>query len=140
LDGDKLSDIYKIGPYDYNYDNNEEVGDEQEELIWGRKLEKQGGIKNLKSYIRGIILTKHFFNKIKIRQDDFVVPVQFKEYLKKYDIGYDETWKDEDKYQFYQLRDGDFRTTYELKSEDKIKLIEDIIKGELPGIKIREQK
>jgi hypothetical protein len=142
LDGDKLSERYKTTPYDYNNDNpGEEVGDEQEETIWGKRLEKQGGIKDIKSYIKGIILTKHFFHKIHKLGLDFIIPEQYKSYLTSYNMAPpdEDKWNDEEEYEIVNLRDGDFRTTHYLNNDDKINLIKNIIKGEIPNVKLIEK-
>lgn len=62
LDGDKLSNKYQFSPYDDRYNKFKkkvtapEYGDEMEEKITGEVLEKNGGIKNIKDYIKEIIL------------------------------------------------------------------------------------
>lgn len=138
LDGNKLSDKYKVKPYDYNYDNpgeEEEVGDEQEELWFGKKLGKQGGIRNIKSYINGIVFTKHFFDRLKSKgyQGDFVIPEEFKKYIPH------EWVEDRLDEEILRLGTGDGFRTSGLPYEEKVDLVKDITKGELPGIKIIEK-
>ena len=142
LDGDKLSEKFKVRPYDYNYDNpgeEEEVGDEQEELWFGKKLGKQGGIRNIKSYIKGIVLTKNFFKKF-ITNQDFTIPYNFKKYLPEEWLGTMSGIDDEKVTQIYGTEDGDYRTLgYNMTAEEKISLVKDIINKELPNIKIIEK-
>jgi hypothetical protein len=71
LDGDKLASKYKRRPIDDRYDTiNKKLfdisyGDEQEELWYGKQIEKDKGIKDIKKYIKKVIFTKHFINYIK---------------------------------------------------------------------------
>jgi len=73
LDGNRMSDKYRSIPYndafnpedtDINNKNySDSYGDEMEQLWYGPEIEK-GGIKNIKTYIKKIILTKSLINKL----------------------------------------------------------------------------
>lgn len=76
LDGTKLSTKYKCRPIDDRYDvasnkvKNASFGDEQEEVWYGNLINKDQGIKNIKSYIKKIIFTKKFINYIDTTSTD----------------------------------------------------------------------
>jgi hypothetical protein len=63
VDGDMLSNYYKIRPYDDRIGitskiSLEDMGDEMEEMIYGDKIEKDGGIVNFKKFVKKIIINK----------------------------------------------------------------------------------
>lgn len=74
LDGDKLSDTYQTMAYDETFapDRDQDemddlrnlYGDEMEQLWFGKKIEADKGIKNITRYIKQIIITKKFKNKL----------------------------------------------------------------------------
>lgn len=60
LDGDKLSDRYQVSPYNDNPQQEKGYGDEQEELWYGKQLEKDRGFKDIRKYVKKVVLTKKF--------------------------------------------------------------------------------
>lgn len=61
LDGTAMSANYKVMPVNdaSGFDQAEiSWGDEQEEIWYGKKLESDGGIKNIKKFIKKVIITK----------------------------------------------------------------------------------
>lgn len=73
LDGNKLSNVYQVMPYDDTYDKDAgeyededriNFGDEQEEVWYGKKLEQDVGFKNFSKYVSKVIFTKRFINKV----------------------------------------------------------------------------
>lgn len=71
LDGDKLSDNYKIGAWDDRtrygvVDKNamETYGDEMEDVWYGNKMEADRGIKNITKYIKSIEITSDTIRKM----------------------------------------------------------------------------
>lgn len=80
LDGNKLSNRYKVMPYDDTYDQSDKeynpndvksFGDEQEEVWYGDTLDSYRGFKNLKNYVIEIILTKRFL-KLLVKSSKFI--------------------------------------------------------------------
>lgn len=72
LDGNKLSNIYQVKPYDdtfdvadqeYDEDDRLNFGDEQEEIWYGKNIERDMGFKNLNKFVLKIIFTKRFIQK-----------------------------------------------------------------------------
>jgi hypothetical protein len=60
------------------------MGDEKEQLWYGKEIEK-GGISNIRNYIKKIILTKQFANKLSMIYDEDIFPEEFKnEYQNKW--------------------------------------------------------
>lgn len=65
LDGNKLSSNYKTIPFDDAWDAKDKewgdwatiYGDEMEQLWYGSKITKDGGIKNISKYLEGVIIT-----------------------------------------------------------------------------------
>jgi hypothetical protein len=53
-------DTYDKEEGDYDESDRENFGDEMEEVWYGKQVERDGGIKNIKKYIKTIILTKKF--------------------------------------------------------------------------------
>jgi len=66
LDGNKLSNKYQSRPYnDVKTDSDKALlGDEQEQLWYGKRIQQDKGIKNIRSYIKKIIITKKLKEKI----------------------------------------------------------------------------
>ena len=66
LDGNKLSNKYQSRPYnDVKTDSDKAlIGDEQEQLWYGKRIQQDEGIKNIRSYIKKIIITKKLKDKI----------------------------------------------------------------------------
>ena len=70
LDGTKLSNRYKVMPYDDTVSKNgerdryDDWGDEQEELWYGNTLENDNGFKNFKTYLIKVIFTKKFMESV----------------------------------------------------------------------------
>lgn len=127
LDGNKLSDKFKVRPYNYSYDQGDpRAGDEQEELFYGKKINQQGGIRNLNKYIKGIIFTPKFS-----WEDDFIIPEKYINLVKEYGL---------EKIDIPSSKEGDYRTTDEISEDDKKEIFNKIVKKELPGIKIDYQK
>jgi len=97
LDGDRLSDTYQTMAYDETYapdyssveieDLKSLFGDEMEQLWYGKKIQADQGIKNLKRYITKIVITKDFMKKIvNYNYDSSFFPKQFKtQYMNSWD-------------------------------------------------------
>lgn len=74
LDGDRLSDTYQTMAYDETFapDRDQEemddlrnlYGDEMEQIWFGKKIESDRGIKNIKRYIKKIFITSKFKNRL----------------------------------------------------------------------------
>lgn len=84
LDGNKLANTYQVMPYDdsmdssgeIDYDDKQAFGDEQEELWYGSRLVRDGGIKNISKYILKLIITKRFLTRL-INDYKYMLPDYF---------------------------------------------------------------
>jgi hypothetical protein len=65
IDGNKLSNHYKINPFHdfefsnpdhYEDDSDRQFRDEDEEIVWGSKIDRHNGIRNLNSYVKEVVI------------------------------------------------------------------------------------
>lgn len=74
LDGDMLSIKYKVQPFDDRWERTDKkftrsiIGDEQEEAWYGKLINRDGGIENIRNYIKKIIFTKFFISRVERNQ------------------------------------------------------------------------
>ena len=73
LDGNKLSNVYQVRPYDdtydaadreYDEDDRLDFGDEQEEIWYGKNIQRDLGFRNLDRFVLKLIFTKRLVDKI----------------------------------------------------------------------------
>jgi hypothetical protein len=73
IDGDKLSEKYLTMPYDDFYDNKQKgvlpylpENDEMEQLWYGKKIDKDGGISNFSNYIKYVEIQDEYTDKLNV--------------------------------------------------------------------------
>lgn len=85
LDGDKLSNRYQTRSMDdsvnlgghVDIDDKERFGDEAEQVWYGDKLKKDGGIKNISQYITKVIISKRLLDDIVLNPEKLIHPTNY---------------------------------------------------------------